>query len=433
MVYRLDSPVRLLPGVGPARAEELAALHISTVGDLLFHFPRAYQNRGQIESVLSAVQSGEKCAMILTVGSEPTSALLPGRKTLIKFTAFDETGKITVAFFNQNYVKSVFHIGQTYRFFGKIERFRGSYTLSAPEFEPITPTRSLPNYYPIYPLTKGISQKTMQAMIRAALSGLDPATPDPVDGKYRAMMGLCDFGEALRIIHDPADLDQLQKARDYFIFEELFRFALGVLGEKGRKKDVNAPIFPIDEGMERDFYAYLPFEPTGAQRRVIGEIAADLRSGRPMHRMVSGDVGSGKTVCAAAAAYFAVKSGYQCALMAPTEILARQHFDDLSALLEGSGIRIALLVGSLTPAAKKRAQRMIAAGEVDFIIGTHALISAGVTFRDAALVITDEQHRFGLAQRDQLADRCGRSPESVHVLAMSATPIPGVFRQNIQG
>ena len=150
-MYHTDSPVRLLPGVGPARAEELAALHIATVGDLLWHFPRAYQNRGKIETVLSAVQSGEKCAMILTVGSEPTSALLPGRKTLIKFTAFDETGKITVTFFNQNYVKSVFHIGQTYRFFGKIERFRGTYTLSAPEFEPITPARTLPITTPSTP------------------------------------------------------------------------------------------------------------------------------------------------------------------------------------------------------------------------------------------------------------------------------------------
>lgn len=423
-MYRPDSPVRLLPGVGPKRAEELSALHISTVGDLLYHFPRAYQNRGQIETVLSAVQSGQKCAMILTVGSEPASALLPGRKTLIKFTAFDETGKVTVTFFNQNYVKSVFKIGQTYRFFGKIERFRGGYTLSAPEFEPVTPARRLPDFYPVYPLTKGISQKAMQAMIRTALAGLDPAVPDPVDEKYRKMMGLCGFSEALRIIHDPADLSELEKARNYFIFEELFRFALGVLEAKGQKKGVKAPVFPINEQMERDFYAYLPFEPTGAQRRVIGEIAADLRSGAPMRRLVSGDVGSGKTVCAAAAAYFAVKSGYQCALMAPTEILAGQHYADLSALLEGSGIRTALLVGSLAPAAKKRVQGMIASGDLDFIIGTHALISAGVTFRDAALVITDEQHRFGLAQRDRLAGRCGRNPESVHVLAMSATPIP---------
>ncbi len=423
-MLKIDSPVGMLPGVGVKRAAELAALHITTVGDLLFHFPRAYQNRGQISTVLQAVQSGEKCAMILTVGSEPTTATLKGRMTLTKFSAFDESGKITVTFFNQNYVKSAFKIGQTYRFFGKIERFRGTYSLSSPEYEPITPARNLPDYYAIYPLTKGISQKMMQAMIRAALSGLDPATPDPVDEKYRRMRGLCGLMEALRIIHDPPDLEMLERARNYFIFEELFRFALGVLGAKGGKKERIAPVFPISKGMEDEFYAYLPFAPTGAQRRVIGEIADDLRSGFPMNRLVSGDVGCGKTVCAAAAAYFAVKSGYQCAMMAPTEILATQHFEDLTALLDGSGMRIALLTGSLTPAAKRNVQKQIAAGEVDFVIGTHALISAGVRFRDAALVITDEQHRFGLAQRDQLADKCGRDPGSVHILAMSATPIP---------
>lgn len=425
MSYNLSTPVTALPGVGQKRREELSALHIGTVGDLLLHFPRAYQNRGAVSSILEAAMSGEKTALILTVGSAPSSATLPGRMILTKFTAFDETGKITVTFFNQAFVKNIFHVGQAFRFFGRVERFRSGLSLNSPEYEPITVGRKLPDFYPIYPLTKGISQKMMQSLIGQALEGLDPDTPDPVDERYRRMMGLCDFHEALSIIHNPPDLALLEKARNYFIFEELFRFALGILSAKGRRTALSAPALSADLSAEQDFYDLLPFPPTGAQRRVIGEILADLRSGRPMHRLVSGDVGSGKTVCAAATAYFTVRSGYQCALMAPTEILATQHYEDLSRLFKDTGLRIALLTGSLSATAKRRLHEQIAAGEVDFVIGTHALISAGVQFQRAALVITDEQHRFGLAQRDELAKRSGLADGGeVHILAMSATPIP---------
>lgn len=422
---KLEDSVSEIVGVGERRRAELASLHLHTVGDLLMHFPRAYRDKGSIARLSDAMASGEPCAMILTVGTEPTMAEIRRGMTISKFSAFDSSARCIVQFFNNKFVKKIFHAGQTYRFYGKVETFRGKYMINSPEFEAIVPNVTLPDYCPIYPLTSGISQKMMASLISRALERLDPEIPEVLDQALRARMGLCGRREAIVAIHRPKDPHELEMARNYFIFEELYTFALGVLGEKKQKKDRRAPIISCSDRAKEHFFARLPFTPTGAQARVIDEIAADMRSGRAMNRMVCGDVGCGKTVCAAAAAAFAAADGYQTALMVPTEILARQHYDDLTELFAGSRMRIALLVGSLTPSKKREVQEALAAGEIDLVIGTHALISDKVRFASCALVITDEQHRFGLAQRESLAKRNSLpSGQFVHILSMSATPIP---------
>lgn len=423
---RLESDVGEISGVGERRRTELAALHIHTVGDLLMHFPRGYQDRGHIVSLAEAMASGERSSMILTVGTEPVASMIKRGMTIAKFSAFDSSARVVVQFFNNQFVKKIFHSGDTFRFYGKIESFRGRYVLTSPEYEQVRNGAVLDDYFPIYPLTSGISQKMMQSLISRALSALDPDIPDLLDEPIRARLGLCHRREAFFLIHKPKSAHELELARNYFIFEELYTFALGILGEKKQKSERKAPIIACSERAKSHFLARLPFTPTGAQSRVIDEIAADMRSGRPMNRMVCGDVGSGKTVCTAAAAAFAVADGYQVALMVPTEILARQHYNDMCELFSGSRIKIALLVGSMTPTKKRAVQEALAAGEVDFVIGTHALISDNVSFANCALVITDEQHRFGLAQREALAKRNGlnESGVGVHILSMSATPIP---------
>ncbi len=422
---RYSDPVTVLSGVGDARSAELASLGIETVGDLLEHFPRAYQNRGKITRLVDAAASGDTVSMILTVGSEPTSAEIRRGMTISKFRAFDESGSVNVQFFNNKFVKKIFHTGMTFRFYGKIEKFRDRYQLASPEYEQVLPTKRLADFFAVYRLTKGLSQKIMQNMIKDALARLDPASPEVLPDAVREKNRLCGRLTALAAIHNPNGPDDIAKARNYFIFEELYNFALGILGEKKHKESRRAPIIGSADEEIADFYRLLSFEPTGAQKRVVGEIAADLRSGNPANRMVCGDVGCGKTVCAAAAGYFAVRSGYQCALMVPTEILARQHFADLSELFGTSGIKVVLLIGSMTASEKKKTKEMIKSGDADFVIGTHALISDDVAFKNCGLVITDEQHRFGMAQREALRAKCGLDKNLfVHVLAMSATPIP---------
>jgi ATP-dependent DNA helicase RecG len=416
--------ISALSGVGPKKEQELSALGILDIGSLLYHFPRAYQNRGETCSILQAAQSGEKCALILTVGSEVQNVVLKNRKTLSKFTVFDETGRCSVTFFNSRFVSSLFHIGQVWRFYGKIERYKSSYLLTAPEYEPILSDHPLPALVPIYRLSAGLSQKFLRSIVAQALDQLSPDTPDPVESVYREQFQLVSFREALRAIHQPVNLAELEKARNYFIFEELYRFAKGILGAKQIRVHQTAPILSFSKEQKEAFLSLLPFSLTHAQDRVLSEIAADLSSGRPMNRLVTGDVGSGKTVCAAGAAYIAVQNGYQVALLVPTEILARQHEQDLSALLAPAGIEVGLLVGSLSAAEKKKVQKRLADGSLPFVVGTHALLSAGVHLAKGGLVITDEQHRFGLSQRESLSGKAGLSGQSVHVLSLSATPIP---------
>lgn len=425
-----------LPGVGEVRRKALTGLGIETVGDLLLHFPRAYQNRGDIKTVLEAAGSGEKCALVLTVGSEPRSVQLKGRMTLTSFSLFDDTGRVTAIWFNQNFVRQIFHVGDTFRFWGKVTRGSRGWEISSPDFEPIAGGRKLPDLMPIYPLTAGISQKMMQNLISLAMASLEGAVAETIPEGVRKRNKLFRRGEALAAIHLPESLDELDRARRYFIFEELYHFARAVTSAKRERQKLRAPKIQVSEDELKRFLEALPFELTEGQRETVDAVRCDLASGYAMRRLVSGDVGSGKTVCAAAAAYFAVRASGQAALMAPTEILARQHYADLSALFEGLEVETALLVGSMTAAAKRKVREKLATGAPMLVIGTHALLSEGVTLPKGVLLITDEQHRFGVAQREALTGKAaleGEANESVHSLVMSATPIPRTLAMAIYG
>ncbi len=415
----LTSPIRILPGVGEKRAQAFARLGIETVQDLLYHFPRAYEHRGDM-CTLAEAQDGQVVSVLLTIAREPASVTLRGRMTLTKVTAFDDTRRCTITFFNQSYLKDVLRLGATFRFYGKIGVKDGHYTMTSPAFEPYIPGVPLPEFVPVYPLSAPLTQKIVRDTVRAVFDGCALDGAEVLPARLRTEYGLPGVAEALRGIHTPASVRELDAARERFIFEELFVFSAGIAFARNRAKGTNAPVMQSCDLSE--FYAALPFALTSAQQRCVDEITGDLCAGggRPMTRLLSGDVGSGKTVVAALAAYVCIHSGYQVALMAPTEILAVQHYHDLSELFEGMGIRCTLLTGSLGAPQKRAARAQAKKGQAQLIVGTHALLSEGVEFARLGLVITDEQHRFGVMQRAALTEK----GSDAHLLVMSATPIP---------
>lgn len=412
--------IRKLYGVGEVRAAAYAKVGVHTVRDLLFYFPRAYENRGDV-CLLGATGEDIKSAVILTVATQPKSFRVRRGMDLLKFRAFDDSGSCTVTFFNQNFLKDKFPIGSTFRFWGKVEREGRGFAMTSPAYEPYDEQTPLPDLYPVYPLTEGLSQKQIQKDMAAALmlarEGLADSLPDDI----RRQHGLCTLSFALCNIHEPEDYKSLAIAKRRLIFDEFFMFALGLATANKTQRAPGAPVCP--DGDVSPLLRMLPYELTGAQQRAIAQVRSDMAGNIPMRRIIVGDVGCGKTVCAAAAMYIAVKNGRQAALMAPTEILARQHYADMAPLFERLGIECRLLVGATPAAEKRRIKAALSAqgeGRLDVVIGTHALISDGVEFAAPGLVVTDEQHRFGVAQRATLADKS----KSAHVLVMSATPIP---------
>ena len=409
-----------LSGCGKKRAEQLKALGIETVSQLLRHFPRGYQNRGDVKSI-DRCSLGETGAFVLTVSGAPVSVRIPGGRTLTKCRAFDGEKSATLVFFNRPYVKDVLSVGCTYRFWGKLTEGKSGFELSPSVIEPIIDGRELKKLIPLYPLTEGLTQSFVSGLVLTALNSVAPEQfRDILPDDIRERLGVCGLYEAYRCVHSPKNAEMIEKGRERFIAEELFVFACSVAGAKSGRKSVSGIKMNPEKSKLYDFTAALPYTLTRAQSKVISEIRKDMTGIYPMARLVSGDVGSGKTVCAAAAAFIAVRNGTQCALMAPTEILASQHYRDLSSLFEKLGIHCGYLSGSLTVSQKRRIYAALESGEIDFIIGTHALLSEGVVFKNLGLVITDEQHRFGVIQRAGLTEK-GSSP---HVLVMSATPIP---------
>jgi len=420
MAYSLTTRIDRLPGVGPKRAKSFEKLGVFTVKDLLYRFPRAYRNKGDVR-LISEAEDGYVGSFILTVGEHPRTAMLKGRMTLTKFRAFDESGSCTVTYFNQSYLERAFTLGSEFRFYGKVNRKGRNIELSSPEYEAVYEGKTLPELCPVYSLCEGINQKFMNVCVENALKELLPEScKDPLPPSVLRENSLLPLYDAFLDIHQPKDFASLDRARRRFVFEELFVFAVGVVSAAGKRLLSGAPV--LKETDVSELYGKLPFEPTGAQKRTVLEIAKDISdpAGRPMSRLVSGDVGSGKTLCACAAAFMAIRSGYQAALMAPTEILAKQHYEDIAPLLAELGIKTDLLTGSMKAAEKRRAKERLLSGETELIIGTHALISDGVEFNRLGLVITDEQHRFGVMQRAKLSEKT----ETVHTLVMSATPIP---------
>lgn len=414
---KLTDSIRYIPGIGAKRAEAFARLGIESVGDLLYHFPRAYEHRGDLRD-LADVNDGEVCSVLLTVAKPAANVKVRGRMELTKVIAFDDTRRCTITFFNQGYLKDVLRTGSTFRFYGKVSVKGGVCSMSAPAVEPYYPGAKLPEFHPVYPLTSSLTQKAIRDAIGYVLDRYDVASLDPIPAYIREGLGMADFTHAMNCIHRPSTYAALDEGRHRFIFEELFLFSMAVAYTR------RGGVHELPPGMtEPDlapFYSALPFTFTEAQARCAREILTDMVGDKPMVRLLSGDVGSGKTAVAAFAAYVCVKNGYQCAFMAPTEILANQHYADLSELFGSLGIRCALLTGSVSAANKKKIKAALSEGAYDIVIGTHALLSEGVDFAALGLVITDEQHRFGVMQRAHLTGK----GQGVHLLVMSATPIP---------
>ena len=410
-----------LYGVGKVKAQAYARAGINSILDLLYYFPRAYEDRANIK-LLSETSTEYKSAVVLTVATEPKVANIKRGMSLLKFRAFDDSGVCEITYFNQNYLKDKFPIGSVFRFYGKIEQKKNRYYMTSPAADPWVDEMPPPPFFSVYRLSEGLSQKQISQNIEAALEMASHSLPDPLPEEIREKHGLCTIYFALRQIHFPESYASLAIAKKRLVFDEFFLFATGLSLAGGKVQKQTAP--PCPDTNVSALLALLPYKLTGAQEKTISDIAADMQKSEPMSRIVIGDVGCGKTVCATAAICIAVKNGYQAALMAPTEILATQHYNDLRPIFEALGIRSALLTGSCTAATKRKIHAAMQAEDederLDVVIGTQALLSDGADFIKPGLVITDEQHRFGVNQRALLSEK----NKHTHVLVMSATPIP---------
>lgn len=414
---KLSDPITMLKGVGEVRAKQLAQLNIFTLRDLICHFPRGYEDRTKLVPIEKLEPDVPACFRAMVMNTPRTSHIRKGLD-LTKVQVADTTGRLNVTFFNSRFAAQQLEYGREYIFYGAVSGDFIGYSMTnpvfeAPESQPVTTRRILP----IYPLTAGLTNAALLRLVQQALAvcGLpEEILPAEVREKY----GILPAERAYFAIHEPNSMAEAELAKKRMIFEEFFVFSAGLaLMRAARKEKKTEPYTDFDMA---PFYDSLPFTLTGAQSRAVGEILEDFRRGIPMNRLVQGDVGSGKTMVAAAAAYCAARNGAQTALMAPTEILAEQHFASLSALFVPLGVSVALLTGSMTGKQKKDVRERIAAGEVQVVIGTHALLSESTRFDNLGLVITDEQHRFGVGQRSRLSAK-GEDP---HLLVMSATPIP---------
>lgn len=414
----LDDSIQFVKGIGPKKAKLFEKLHIRTLRDALETYPRDYEDRTRITRIAD-IDAEDKYAIRAVVGTEPKVNRIRKGLTLVKCTIFDESGSLNVTYFNNPYAAALLHVGQEYVFYGKVQGWGRGRTLISPQSEKVAPDADHPGrIVPVYPLTAGLTQRDMERVTDAALAAVPGDWPDPLPEMLRAKYRLLDAADAIAAIHRPQTANEVAQARCRMVFEELFLLCCGLQQLKERRKADTGIVF-AQNGLDA-FFETLPFSPTGAQRRAIAEIAADCASGRPMNRLVQGDVGSGKTVVAAALCALAAQNGWQAAFMAPTEILAAQHAETLAPMLEKLGISCTLLTGSMTAAQKRAALATIETGAAQVVVGTHALIQQGVTFHRLGAVVADEQHRFGVAQRAALSAK-GETP---HVLVMSATPIP---------
>ena len=427
MAFDANTMLTELPGIGPARGKKLQKLGLERLGDLLGHYPMRYEDRRACYAIGEA-PVGELCCVSAMVAESPTLSRIRRGMELVKVKAVDATGVLHLTFFNQSYLKNTLQPGSVYVFYGKVEAMGRRRSMTNPVFEREGAGQFTGCILPVYPLTAGINNHLMANLTRQAVDHCAAAAVEALPASVRLEHQLCQAEYALRKIHFPADWEELELARRRLIFEELFTLTCGMAMLKDRRSRGAGRVM---ESKLSDFERLLPFAPTNAQRRAMEEIAADLASGRVMNRLVQGDVGSGKTAVAAFGAWVAAGSDCQCAMMAPTELLAEQHARTLDKLLAPAGVRVALLTGSVKGAVKKQLLSALKAGEIDLLVGTHALFSEGVEYRNLGLVIADEQHRFGVAQRAALAEKGGAAQP--HVLVMSATPIPRTLALIIYG
>jgi ATP-dependent DNA helicase RecG len=426
----LDTPAQYVKGVGPRRATLLAKLGITTVEDVLYHVPRRYVDRSRIASIRD-LRPGELETFAGKVVTHSIRRAKSG-EPVFDLLVSDGSGVATCRWFNQPYLTRVFKTGEEYFFSGDVGYYRGIQILH-PEYEKAQDLDQLLHtgrVVPIYRLTEGISQKQMRQIVSRALEMALPVLEETLPHEVLERRGLVDRKEAVSQVHFPEDPERGERARGRIAFEELFYLELLLAF---RKRKLTAPRkgikFGGGERLSRMLLQKLSFDLTRAQKKVLTEIAEDMRSGNSMNRLLQGDVGSGKTVVALLAMLAAVESGYQAAMMAPTEILAEQHYLVITELLEGMGLTVALLVGRLSKREKDEAYCLVESGEASIVVGTHALIEEGVKFSSLGLIVVDEQHKFGVLQRARLR-RKGFSPD---FLVMTATPIPRTLSLTVYG
>lgn len=416
---KLNDSIRYLKGIGEKRAELFNKLGVFTICDLLYHIPRGYEDRTDIREIAELVEGESVCVRVsLASGIRSFRASTGARVTQVRMT--DGTGVLNVTWFNSTFMEKVLKNSNEFILFGKIG-FRGR----NPEMiNPVTESQEQEGgktgkIVPIYPCTAGLTQKNIRDSVQNALKLLDENITETLPDSVLKAYALMPIEKAIREIHEPTDFDLFYEARRRLVFEEFFILQIGIGMAKGQREKGTAHRFS-DVKCIADFAEKLPYELTNAQKRVVNEICSDLKQEIPMNRLVQGDVGSGKTVVAAAVMYSAVKSGYQAAMMAPTEVLAKQHYTTLKKLFEPWNINVAFLSGGQKTSEKNLNKQMIEDGTAGIIVGTHALITEKTEFKNLGLAITDEQHRFGVRQRTALSGK----GEKIHTLVMTATPIP---------
>ena len=423
----LNTDVRFLKGIGEKKALALNKLGVFSLRDLVSFFPRRYEDRSELKPI-ALTQDGESVCVEAMVADTPRLTRVRRGLDLVKLRAVDDSGVLDITYFNMPYAKDNLQRGESYIFYGRVEAVGPRRSMVNPVAEKAAGERKLTGrILPVYRLTAGISQRDLLQAVRRSLDACLAELPDVLPHAVRERNGLAQTGYAYENIHFPGDFEALELARRRLIFEELFVLAcaLGKMrGERSREPGIRME--PSD--LTR-FWAALPFAPTGAQRRAVEEAMRDMDSGSVMNRLVQGDVGSGKTLVAAALIWHAAQNGSMSAFMAPTEILAEQHCATLTELLGPLGLRIGKLTGAMTAKEKRLVREQLKNGELDLVIGTHALFSADVEYARLGLVVTDEQHRFGVGQRSALIGK-GQRP---HVLVMSATPIPRTLALIIYG
>jgi len=435
----LDSPVTALQGVGPQQAKRLAKLGIYTIRDMLYLFPRRYDDYSQLKPI-NRIEYDEEVTIIAQVwdaGARETR----GGGSLFKATLSDGTGFIEATWFNQPYLADRIKRGQQIVISGRVDEYLGRLCFNSPEWEPLEQELlHTARIVPVYPLTEGIHARWLRRLMKRTVDYWSKRLPDHLPASVRQETGLLDLETAIVQIHFPDDREVLEQARYRLAFDELFVLQIGLLRQRHQWRSAPGRPLPVDDATLRGFIRGLPFRLTHAQQRALRQIVADLRSDRPMNRLLQGDVGSGKTVVAAAAMALTVAANAQAALMAPTEILAEQHYQTISRLLEQTSLprsrgagdhrpTIRLLTGSITGRKREEIYTGLADGSVDVVVGTHALIQEGVQFKKLALAVIDEQHRFGVRQRAVLRQK-GYNP---HLLVMTATPIPRSLELTLWG
>ncbi len=436
---KLQSPIQYVKHVGPKRAGLFKRLGVETVEDLLWLLPRRYEDRSRINPI-SSLELGDSVTVtgeVLTAGELRTRS----RMKIFQAAISDGSGIIYALWFNQPYLRDYFKKGTRVILYGKVTTFRGrKLQMNAPEYEILQEEEvnsiHMGGIVPIYPATEGLNQKFLRSLVRNILGAYINEVQELIPGPIRQRLDLLPVRKALWSIHFPENDALGERARQRLAFEEFFIMQLGIALRKHQVENLVSGIShcPAPELVDR-FKKLLPFELTGAQERSLAEIVGDMQREQPLNRLLQGDVGSGKTVVAVYVLVYAVGGGYQGALMVPTEILARQHYYTLKEMLDPLGIRVCLMISDLPPAERQAVKEQIAAGTVDIVIGTHALIQEKIEYKNLGLVVIDEQHKFGVAQRAVLRAKARMSTTGLHpdVLVMTATPIPRSLALTVYG